>query len=110
LNVAFFFYGAFEYDINVLFLVNLLLAFDLKEKFLELPMANARYCKMDRLGWGHVGPYLINDFVQYLDGQRLYENQDYVLVSAIFIAKLVNVFHEGIGSLGCSNFKARPHF
>ncbi|RDX68620.1 ABC transporter C family member 3, partial [Mucuna pruriens] len=37
----------------------------------------------------YVGPYLIDSFVQYLDGQRQYENQGYVLVSAFFFAKLV---------------------
>lgn len=37
----------------------------------------------------YVGPYLIDSFVQYLDGKRLYENQGYVLVSAFFFAKLV---------------------
>ncbi|XP_045786142.1 ABC transporter C family member 3-like isoform X1 [Trifolium pratense] len=37
----------------------------------------------------YVGPYLIDSFVQYLDGRRLYENQGYVLVSAFFIAKIV---------------------
>ncbi|XP_061375642.1 ABC transporter C family member 3 isoform X3 [Gastrolobium bilobum] len=37
----------------------------------------------------YVGPYLIDAFVQYLDGRRLYENQGYVLVSAFFFAKLV---------------------
>ncbi|KAK7371933.1 hypothetical protein VNO80_05300 [Phaseolus coccineus] len=37
----------------------------------------------------YVGPYLIDSFVQYLDGQRLYENQGYVLVCAFFFAKIV---------------------
>nr|KYP56392.1 ABC transporter C family member 3 [Cajanus cajan] len=37
----------------------------------------------------YVGPYLIDAFVQYLDGRRQYENQGYVLVSAFFFAKLV---------------------
>lgn len=37
----------------------------------------------------YVGPYLIDGFVQYLDGQRLYENQGFVLVSAFFFAKIV---------------------
>jgi len=37
----------------------------------------------------YVGPYLIDSFVQYLNGKRLYENQGYVLVSAFFFAKLV---------------------
>ncbi|KAF1890351.1 hypothetical protein Lal_00013605 [Lupinus albus] len=37
----------------------------------------------------YVGPYLIDSFVQYLDGQRLFENQGYALVSAFFFAKIV---------------------
>jgi len=37
----------------------------------------------------YVGPYLIDGFVQYLDGQRQYENQGYVLVFAFFFAKIV---------------------
>ncbi|KAJ1392539.1 P-loop containing nucleoside triphosphate hydrolase [Sesbania bispinosa] len=37
----------------------------------------------------YVGPYLIDAFVQYLDGKQLYENQGYVLVSAFFFAKVV---------------------
>ncbi|KAE9596392.1 hypothetical protein Lal_00048632 [Lupinus albus] len=37
----------------------------------------------------YVGPYLIDSFVQYLDGQRLFENQGYVLVSAFFFAKII---------------------
>ncbi|KAJ1392542.1 P-loop containing nucleoside triphosphate hydrolase [Sesbania bispinosa] len=45
-------------------------------------------CLMNTLA-SYVGPYLIDAFVQYLDGQRLYENQGYVLVSAFFFAKLV---------------------
>jgi len=37
----------------------------------------------------YVGPYLMDGFVEYLDGQRLYENQGYVLISAFFFAKIV---------------------
>ncbi|KAK8467192.1 hypothetical protein PHAVU_008G276251 [Phaseolus vulgaris] len=37
----------------------------------------------------YVGPYLIDSFVQYLDGKRVYENQGYVLVCAFFFAKIV---------------------
>ncbi|CAL0323892.1 unnamed protein product [Lupinus luteus] len=37
----------------------------------------------------YVGPYLIDSFVQYLDGKRLFENQGYMLVSAFFFAKLI---------------------
>ena len=42
----------------------------------------------------YVGPYLIDSFVQYIDGKRLYENQGYVLVSAFFFAKLVECLTE----------------
>ncbi|XP_056698803.1 ABC transporter C family member 3 [Spinacia oleracea] len=37
----------------------------------------------------YVGPYLIDTFVQYLNGKREFKNQGYVLVSAFFVAKLV---------------------
>ncbi|KAJ7963673.1 ABC transporter C family member 3 [Quillaja saponaria] len=37
----------------------------------------------------YVGPYLINTFVQYLNGQRQFKNEGYVLVSAFFIAKII---------------------
>ncbi|PNX89670.1 ABC transporter C family member 3-like protein, partial [Trifolium pratense] len=40
----------------------------------------------------YVGPYLIESFVQYLDGKRLYENQGYVMVSAFIFSKLVECF------------------
>ncbi|GER32854.1 multidrug resistance protein ABC transporter [Striga asiatica] len=36
----------------------------------------------------YVGPYLIDTFVQYLNGRRNFENEGYILVSAFFIAKL----------------------
>ncbi|XP_052290247.1 ABC transporter C family member 3-like isoform X2 [Citrus sinensis] len=37
----------------------------------------------------YVGPYLIDTFVQYLNGRRDFENEGYVLVSAFCVAKLV---------------------
>ncbi|CAO2815297.1 unnamed protein product [Amaranthus hypochondriacus] len=37
----------------------------------------------------YVGPFLIDSFVQYLNGKRVFKNQGYLLVSAFFIAKLV---------------------
>ncbi|XP_052177409.1 ABC transporter C family member 3 isoform X2 [Diospyros lotus] len=37
----------------------------------------------------YVGPYLIDTFVQYLNGRREFNNEGYVLVSAFFIAKLI---------------------
>lgn len=36
----------------------------------------------------YVGPYLIDDFVQYLSGNRGYKYEGYVLVSAFFVAKM----------------------
>ncbi|KAK8620541.1 hypothetical protein V6N13_067014 [Hibiscus sabdariffa] len=37
----------------------------------------------------YAGPYLIDTFVQYLNGQREFENEGYLLVAAFFVAKLV---------------------
>ncbi|XP_022139647.1 ABC transporter C family member 3-like [Momordica charantia] len=37
----------------------------------------------------YVGPYLIDTFVQYLNGHRDFENEGYVLVCVFFVAKLV---------------------
>ena len=37
----------------------------------------------------YVGPYLISTFVQYLNGQREFENEGYILVSTFFVANLV---------------------
>ncbi|XP_023535621.1 ABC transporter C family member 3-like [Cucurbita pepo subsp. pepo] len=37
----------------------------------------------------YVGPYLIDTFVQYLNGQRDFESEGYVLVCVFFVAKLV---------------------
>ncbi|XP_022716767.1 ABC transporter C family member 3-like [Durio zibethinus] len=37
----------------------------------------------------YVGPYLIDTFVQYLNGQRQFKNEGYLLVMAFFVAKLV---------------------
>ncbi|XLU63251.1 hypothetical protein S245_022460, partial [Arachis hypogaea] len=74
--------GAINY-ITTLKLVKLLVLSAWKEilftAFLALLNALASY----------VGPYLIDAFVQYLDGQRVYENQGYVLVSAFFLSNLV---------------------
>ncbi|PWA85952.1 AAA+ ATPase domain-containing protein [Artemisia annua] len=38
------------------------------------------------------GPYLIDSFVQYLNGSRAYESQGLVLVSAFFVAKIIGCF------------------
>ncbi|XP_038690598.1 ABC transporter C family member 3-like [Tripterygium wilfordii] len=37
----------------------------------------------------YVGPYLIDTFVQYLNGRREFKNEGYVLVATFFVAKLV---------------------
>ncbi|KAI8552981.1 hypothetical protein RHMOL_Rhmol06G0309700 [Rhododendron molle] len=37
----------------------------------------------------YVGPYLIDSFVQYLNGNRAIKHQGYILVSAFFFAKLI---------------------
>ncbi|KAM7280856.1 hypothetical protein ACFE04_007990 [Oxalis oulophora] len=37
----------------------------------------------------YVGPYLIDAFVQYLNGRQLFKNEGFVLVSAFFVAKIV---------------------
>ncbi|CAA7016303.1 unnamed protein product [Microthlaspi erraticum] len=37
----------------------------------------------------YVSPYLMDSFVQYLNGHRQYKNQGYVLVTTFFVAKLV---------------------
>ncbi|KAH7546891.1 hypothetical protein FEM48_Zijuj01G0248900 [Ziziphus jujuba var. spinosa] len=37
----------------------------------------------------YVGPYLIDTFVQYLNGQRGFKNEGYVLVSVFLIAKII---------------------
>ncbi|XP_022716768.1 LOW QUALITY PROTEIN: ABC transporter C family member 3-like [Durio zibethinus] len=37
----------------------------------------------------YVGPYLIDTFVQYLNGQREFKNEGYLLATAFFVAKLV---------------------
>ncbi|GFZ05328.1 multidrug resistance-associated protein 3 [Actinidia rufa] len=37
----------------------------------------------------YVGPYLIDTFVQYLNGSRAFKNEGYLLVSAFLVAKLV---------------------
>ncbi|RWR73445.1 ABC transporter C family member 3-like protein isoform X1 [Cinnamomum micranthum f. kanehirae] len=42
----------------------------------------------------YVGPYLIDTFVQYLNGRRQYENEGYALVSAFVIAKLIECFSQ----------------
>ncbi|KAK2638843.1 hypothetical protein Ddye_026638 [Dipteronia dyeriana] len=37
----------------------------------------------------YVGPYLIDTFVQYLSGRWEFDNERYLLVSTLFVAKLV---------------------
>ncbi|KAL4595485.1 hypothetical protein ACB092_12G094600 [Castanea dentata] len=48
----------------------------------------AIFCVMYTMA-SYVGPYLIDSFVQYLNGQRNFKNEGYVLVSVFFSAKLV---------------------
>ncbi|KAL5975295.1 hypothetical protein ACLOJK_031974 [Asimina triloba] len=42
----------------------------------------------------YVGPYLIDAFVQYISGRRAFANEGYLLVSAFFVAKLVECFSQ----------------
>ncbi|KAI3905682.1 hypothetical protein MKW92_028266 [Papaver armeniacum] len=44
----------------------------------------------------YVGPYLIDTFVQFLNGHREFNHEGYILVSAFFIAKLVEMQQAGI--------------
>ncbi|KAI9102315.1 hypothetical protein K1719_023517 [Acacia pycnantha] len=37
----------------------------------------------------YVGPYLIDTFVQYLNGKETFKNEGYVLVAAFFVAKII---------------------
>ncbi|KAK9666327.1 hypothetical protein RND81_14G177600 [Saponaria officinalis] len=37
----------------------------------------------------YVGPYLINNFVEYLNGEKKYKNEGWVLVFGFFVAKIV---------------------
>ncbi|XP_074285609.1 ABC transporter C family member 3-like isoform X2 [Silene latifolia] len=48
-------------------------------------------CLLNTLA-SYVGPYLIETFVQYLNGRRVFKNEGFVLVSAFFVAKLVESF------------------
>ncbi|KAL2926243.1 ABC transporter C family member 3 [Bienertia sinuspersici] len=51
-------------------------------------LLTAILCLINTLS-SYVGPYLIDTFVQYLNGRRTFKNEGYLLVSAFFIAKLV---------------------
>ncbi|KAG4176950.1 hypothetical protein ERO13_A11G277000v2 [Gossypium hirsutum] len=42
----------------------------------------------------YVGPYLIDTFVQYLNGQKEFKAEGYLLVAAFFVAKLVECLSE----------------
>ncbi|KAK5786603.1 hypothetical protein PVK06_041241 [Gossypium arboreum] len=42
----------------------------------------------------YIGPYLIDTFVQYLNGQREFKAEGYLLVAAFFVAKLVECLSE----------------
>ncbi|GFZ21432.1 multidrug resistance-associated protein 8 [Actinidia rufa] len=50
----------------------------------------------------YVGPYLIDTFVQYLNGRRAFKNEGYLLVSTFSLRSLLSAWHRGTGSLGCS--------
>ena len=64
-------------------LVKALIFFAWKEILLT-----AIYVMMNTLA-SYVGPYLIDNFVQYLNGGKHYKSEGYVLVSVIFAAKFV---------------------
>lgn len=42
----------------------------------------------------YVGPYLIDNFVQYLNGRQAFEYEGYVLVSGFFVAQLFKCLSE----------------
>ncbi|KAL5547282.1 hypothetical protein UlMin_006969, partial [Ulmus minor] len=42
----------------------------------------------------YVGPYLINTFVQYLNGERQFQHEGYILVSTFFVAKILECFSQ----------------
>ena len=69
--------------VTTLKLVKALIFFAWKEILLT-----AIYVMMNTLA-SYVGPYLIDNFVQYLNGGKHYKSEGYVLVSVIFAAKLV---------------------
>ncbi|XP_074285610.1 ABC transporter C family member 3-like [Silene latifolia] len=48
----------------------------------------ALFCLLYALS-SYVGPYLINNFVQYLNGKRNFKHEGWVLVSGFFVAKIV---------------------
>ncbi|KAH9625052.1 hypothetical protein KSS87_020805 [Heliosperma pusillum] len=48
----------------------------------------ALFCLLYALS-SFVGPYLINNFVQYLNGKRNFKHEGWVLVSGFFVAKIV---------------------
>nr|POF14557.1 abc transporter c family member 3 [Quercus suber] len=70
-------------NVTTLKLVKALLFFAWKEILLT-----ALYVMIYTLA-SYVGPYLIDNFVQYLNGRRQYKNEGYVLVSVFFASKLV---------------------
>ncbi|KAL0389213.1 UNVERIFIED_CONTAM: ABC transporter C family member 3 [Sesamum calycinum] len=49
----------------------------------------AAICMLVHTFASYVGPYLIDSFVQYLNGRRNFRNEGYVLVSAFFFAKVI---------------------
>ncbi|KAF8409706.1 hypothetical protein HHK36_005785 [Tetracentron sinense] len=70
-------------EVNTLKLVKALLFSAWKEILLT-----ALFCLLNTCA-SYVGPYLIDTFVQYLNGRQEFKNEGYILVSTFFVAKLV---------------------
>lgn len=51
-------------------------------------LLSAFFALMNTLA-SYVGPFLIDTFVQYLNGRREFKNEGYILVLAFFVAKLI---------------------
>ncbi|XP_015900152.3 ABC transporter C family member 3 isoform X1 [Ziziphus jujuba] len=55
----------------------------------------------------YVGPYLIDTFVQYLNGQQEFENEGCILVSTFFVAKIVECLAQRQWSFRVQQFGVR---
>ena len=55
----------------------------------------------------YVGPYLIDYFVQYLNGQQEFRNEGFILVSAFFVAKVVECLAQRQWSFRVQKFGVR---
>jgi ABC-type multidrug transport system fused ATPase/permease subunit len=60
----------------------------LAKSFWRLGIVNAMFAFVNVMS-SYVGPYLIDDFVEYLGGRRRFAHEGIVLVSIFFVAKLV---------------------